>query len=99
MGALKATTTANLHAFPTLESETETEADCRVATRQRSVTRLGAIKEPENRFWKVGAEAWSLWPSRVEWIALLFLVILALAALACCLSELFYFFDGGHAIR
>jgi hypothetical protein len=100
MGAPKATTTANLHALPTpLESETGTEVDERVATQQRSVTRPGAKKGLEKRFWKVGAQAGSLWPSRLEWIALLFLVILALAALACCLSELFYFLDSGHAIR
>jgi hypothetical protein len=100
MGAPKATTTANLHALPTpLESETGTEIEERVATQQRSVTRPGAKKGLEKRFWKVGAQAGSLWPSRLELIALLFLVILSLAALACCLSELFYFLDSGHAIR
>jgi hypothetical protein len=100
MGAPKATTTANLHALPTpLESETKIEADGRVATQRRSATQPGAKNEPEKRFCKVGAEAGSLWPSRLEWIALLFLVILALAALACCLSELSYFLDSCHAAR
>jgi hypothetical protein len=100
MGAPKATTTANLQALPTpLESETETEAHGRVAAQQSSVSRPRAKKESEKRFWKAGAEAGSLWPSRFEWIALLFLVILAFAALVCCLCELFYFLDSVHSIR
>ncbi|HYY28108.1 MAG TPA: hypothetical protein VE860_09205 [Chthoniobacterales bacterium] len=96
MGTPKAMTIANLNVLPApLESETETEAHGRVATWQRQVTRAGTKNESEKRLWKVCAEGSSPWPSRLEWIGLLFLVVLATAALACCLSELFYFLDSG----
>jgi hypothetical protein len=96
MGAPKAMMTANLHVFPTpLESKTETEAYGRVATRQRPVTQPEAKNESQKHLWKISTEASSPRPSRLEWIGLLFLAILAIAALACCLSELFYFLDSG----
>jgi hypothetical protein len=100
MGAPKAMTTANLHVLPTpLESKTETEAHGRIATRQRPVTQLELKNESEKRLWKICTEASPPWPSRLEWIGLLFLAILAIAALACCLSELFYFLDSGAPPR
>jgi hypothetical protein len=89
-------TTAVLDLLPTpVKSTMETEAHGRVATRQRPTTQPELKNESEKRLWKICAEASPPQPSRLEWIGLLFLAILAIAALACCLSELFYFLDSG----
>jgi hypothetical protein len=96
MGARKAMTTANFYVLPKpFEPGTETREHWSLATRRGLVDRLGAKNETAKHLSKMYTEAGSPWPSRLEWIVLLRLVLLAVAALACCLSELFYFLGGG----
>jgi hypothetical protein len=66
-----------------------------VATRQLPVARPKAETEPQERLWKVWAEAASPWLSGFEFIAFLFFGALALGGLAYCFSELFHLLNSG----
>jgi hypothetical protein len=65
------------------------------ATRPLSGIRPKAETEPEERLWKVCAEAVSPRFSALESLAFVFFGALAIGALACCFSELFQLISSG----
>jgi hypothetical protein len=67
----------------------------RTTTGQPSFTRSKVETEPEERLWKVCAEAASSLLSVFEWVTFLLLGVLSLGALAYCLSESFHLLNSG----
>ena len=76
-----------------LQSDQGLKEHNRVGTRELSLTR--AETEPEERLWKVCAEAASPRLGAFEWITFLFFGVLALGTVGFCFAELFQFLNSG----
>ena len=92
----KVMSTANFYILAKpLQAAEGIKEQSRVPARQLSVVQPKAETEPEERLWKICAEATSPRLNGFEWIAFLFFGALALGALAFCFSELFYLLNSG----
>ncbi|MGA8657873.1 MAG: hypothetical protein WB586_17140 [Chthoniobacterales bacterium] len=78
-----------------LQSDQGLKEQNRVGTRELPATRGEAGTEPEERLWKVCAEAASPWLGTLEWFAFLLFGALALGALTYCFYELLQVLNSG----